>query len=212
LLFFRHWLGAIDVSDQQNLDAALRALWGSFFTTASFMTTTGFVSSEWQASQDWSGLPTPGLILMVIASIGGGIATTAGGVKLLRLHALYRHGLGEMERLVHPNRTGVSGNKSTAIRLEGAQLAWIVLMMFVACLALCLLLLTFAGVPFELAVAIGVSALTTTGPLAEAMSLGFEGYSALSDAARAVLCLAMVVGRLETLAVVALLSPRFWSR
>ena len=42
---------------------------------------------------------TPGLLLMGLALIGGGVATTAGGVKLLRVFALYRNGVREMERL-----------------------------------------------------------------------------------------------------------------
>jgi Trk-type K+ transport system membrane component len=43
------------------------------------------------------------LLLMGLALMGGGVATTAGGVKLLRVYALYKHGAREMERLVHPH-------------------------------------------------------------------------------------------------------------
>ena len=41
--------------------------------------------------------------------MGGGIATTAGGVKLLRLYALYRHGLREMDKLIHPTQRRAAG-------------------------------------------------------------------------------------------------------
>ena len=68
------------------------------FTVLSFLTTTGFVSSEWEAAQGWSGLATPGVILMGLALMGGGVATTAGGVKLLRVFTLYLNGLREMQK------------------------------------------------------------------------------------------------------------------
>jgi trk system potassium uptake protein len=79
-----------------------QAIWGSLFTVLSFLTTTGFESRHWQTMQVWSRLGAPGIILLGVAAMGGGIATTAGGIKLLRLYALYRHGLREMDLLVHP--------------------------------------------------------------------------------------------------------------
>ncbi|PIE08932.1 MAG: potassium transporter TrkH, partial [Rhodobacterales bacterium] len=80
-LFARHWLGAYEVDQEMDLLAGLASLWGSLFTVLSFLTTNGFESRAWEASQAWSGLHTPGLILMGLALIGGGVATTAGGAK-----------------------------------------------------------------------------------------------------------------------------------
>jgi trk system potassium uptake protein TrkH len=37
-------------------------------------------------------------------------------------------------------------------------------------------------------------------------------YAALSDSARMILAAAMVLGRVETLAIIALLNPEFWRR
>ena len=46
--------------------------------------------------------------------MGGGIATTAGGVKLLRLYALYRHGLREMDKLDPPVERRAAGQGDAA--------------------------------------------------------------------------------------------------
>ena len=92
------------------------AFWGALFTVMSFLTTTGFASNSWGDAQQWSGLATSGLILMGLCLIGGGVATTAGGVKLLRVFALYRNGRHEMERLVHPS--SVSNADPMARRLQ----------------------------------------------------------------------------------------------
>ena len=81
LLFLRHWVGAYEVDEQEKIYSVIQALWGSVFTVFSFLSTTGFESKGWTMASDWSGLRTPGVILMGLALIGGGVATTAGGVK-----------------------------------------------------------------------------------------------------------------------------------
>lgn len=210
LLFLRHWVGAMDVNQEEDIPSALRALWGSLFTVISFLTTTGFTSADWDFAQNWSGLQTPGLILMGLALIGGGVATTAGGVKLLRVFALYRHGLREMERLVHPS--SVSGERGLGRRLQrqGAFIAWVFLMLFALTLAAINLTLAALGVGFQNAMVISVAGLSNTGPLLLVASEAPVHLSDLNDAAKGVFVLAMVVGRMETLAIIALFSPDLW--
>ncbi len=210
VIFARHWVGAYDVAAFENISQAAYALWGAVFTVTSFLTTTGFVSEHWAASQSWSGLSTPGIILMGLALIGGGVATTAGGVKLLRVFALYQNGVREMERLVHPS--SVSGAGAVGLRLQrnGAFIAWIFFMLFALSLAAVTLLLAASGATFSEALVMSVAALSTTGPL---MQFGMEEpitLIELSMTAKAVLCGAMVLGRLETLAIIALLTPDLW--
>lgn len=212
ILFLRHWFGAFEVDEQENLRAALKALWGGAFTVLSFLTTTGFESAVWHDVRNWSGLATPGLILMGLALFGGGVATTAGGVKLLRVYALYKHGQREMERLVHPNSIGGSGSEERHIRRQGAYMAWIFFMMFALSIAIFMLALALTGIDFETAMVFTIAALSTTGPLATTAAETPLSYAALSDGAKVILGAAMVLGRLETLAVVALLNPDFWRR
>lgn len=210
LLFFRHWLGALDVATEENWGEAIQAFWGSIFTVLSFLTTTGFVSEYWVEARDWSGLATPGLILMGLALVGGGVATTAGGVKLLRVFALYQNGLREMERLVHPNSVSGAGVVGRRLQSNGAFIAWIFFMLFALSLAAVTLLLAAVGVPFDEAMVMSVASLATTGPLMEYAADAPIRLNELGVAAKAILCGAMVLGRLETLAIIALLTPDLW--
>ncbi|MCB1367390.1 MAG: TrkH family potassium uptake protein [Rhodobacteraceae bacterium] len=212
LLFLRHWYGALEVNEQENAPAALQALWGSVFTTLSFLTTTGFVSAHWDTAQNWSGLGTPGLILLVLAVMGGGVATTAGGVKLLRIYALYKHGMREMQKLAHPSSVGGAGRAARHIRREGAYVAWLFFMLFAVASALVMLALSLAGLDFSESLVYAVAALSTTGPLVPVVLHETSGYADLNQMARAILCLAMIVGRMETLAIIALMNPEFWRR
>lgn len=207
ILFLRHWLridaGVTPVDEAE----ALPSLWGVFFTVTSFLTTTGYISGEWQTGAGWSGIGSPGLVLLGLAIIGGGTATTAGGVKLLRVYALLRHGERELDRIIHPSSVGRGGGEARRLRREGAQLAWVFFMLFAASIAVTTALLTLTGVAFEPALILAIAALTTTGPLAEVSSADPIAYASLATGVKAILGVAMIVGRLETLALLALILP-----
>ncbi len=211
LLFLRHFIGAIEVSDQENIAGAMAAFWGSLFNVLSYLSTTGFDSQDWRAARDWSGLGTPGIILLSLCLLGGGIATTTGGVKLLRAYALYKHGVREMRRLIHPNSVGGSGITARRIRKEGAQIAWIFLMLFLLGISVSLLALTALGQTFDHALALSVAAMTNTGPAASLLDPDLT-YALLTPAERAILGIGMVFGRLEALVFVSLLNPAYWRR
>jgi len=212
ILFLRHWFLA-DVTGVGDMGGrALASLWGILFTAGSFLTTTGYVSGEWQSAAEWSGIGAPGLILLALAIIGGGTATTAGGVKLLRVYALLRHGERELDRIIHPNSVGGGGADARRLRLEGAQLAWVFFMLFAFSIAILVATLTLLGVAFEPALVLAIAALTTTGQLADLGASAPVAYGDLSDLVKLTLGLAMIVGRLETLALLALILPVRWRR
>jgi trk system potassium uptake protein TrkH len=212
LLFLRHFIGAADRAETASIQDVAAALWGALFTVTSFLTTTGFESHFWDGATDWSGLSTPGLFLIGMALIGGGVATTAGGVKLLRIYALYRHGEREQERLLHPSSIGGGGKDARRIRKQGAYISWVFFMLFALSIAGVMLMLSLTGVQFETSMVLAVSALSTTGPLASVAAETPIAYSGIPDAAKIVLAAAMVLGRLETLAIIALFNPEIWQR
>jgi trk system potassium uptake protein TrkH len=213
LLFLRHFIGATtDEGTTATVVGAAAALWGALFTVTSFLTTTGFESHFWSGAADWSGLQTPGLFLIGMALIGGGVATTAGGVKLLRIYALYRHGEREQERLLHPSSIGGGGREARRIRKQGAYISWVFFMLFALSVAAIMLMLSLTGVQFETAMVLAVASLSTTGPLASVAAETPIAYSGIPDAAKTILAFAMVLGRLEALAIIALFNPEIWQR
>ncbi len=232
-LFLRHFIGAIEAGVGNDpalpslidLRNGLAAFWGGMFNALSYLTTTGWNSVDWQGSRAWSGLSSPGLILAGLALMGGGVATTAGGVKLLRVYSLARHGERELERIIHPSSVSGGGRIARRLRREGAYLAFIFFMLFASSIAVTVALVSIQQIEFETATILSIAALTNTGPLAGAIPLTpafeasagiasapWEGWSGLPAMTKIVLACAMVVGRLEILAILALFSPEFWRR
>ena len=212
LLFLRHWGGVLEVDGDWGIMRALSSIWGGLFMTLSFLSTAGFESAAWENARLWSGLQAPGVLLMGLAIFGGGVATTAGGVKLIRLYALVRHGEREIEKLISPNSVGGAGPNARRIRREGAQVAWVYFMVFAFTIALVMVLLSLFGQSFEEAVVFTVSAITTTGPLVAVAGETALSYADLGAPEKFILAATMIFGRLEMLAIIALLNPDFWRR
>ncbi|MFT4013210.1 MAG: potassium transporter TrkG [Paracoccus sp. (in: a-proteobacteria)] len=230
-LFLRHFIAAIGVAPGgargalATLDSAASAGWGGVFNALSYLTTTGWNSVEWQGARNWSGISSTGLMLAGLAMMGGGVATTAGGVKLLRVYALARHSQRELEKIVHPNSIGGGGLMARRLRGEGAYLAFIFFMLFASSIAVVVMLVSLQQIEFDSATILSISALTNTGQLAGVIpttptfqgSAGmagapWEGWAGLPALTKGVLAGAMIVGRVETLAILALLSPEYWRR
>ncbi|MFV0472796.1 MAG: potassium transporter TrkG [Pikeienuella sp.] len=207
-LYLRHWIGVLELSAGASV-GSLSALWGGLFTVLSFATTTGYLSVDWQSAQNWSGLESPSLIFFGLAIMGGGIATTAGGVKLLRAYALYKHGARELERLVRPSSVSGARAGKRGLRREGAQIAWIFVMLFLVTLAAAMLLLSLSGMNFENSIAAAVAALSNTGPLFPAVTKG-SWLTSVSDEGRYALIVVMILGRVEILALIAMLNTDSW--
>jgi trk system potassium uptake protein TrkH len=95
---------------------------------------------------------------------------------------------------------------------EGAYFAWVFFMLFATSIAAGMMALSLAGVEFETALVLTIAALTTTGPLAEVATAEPIAYAPLGPGVKLILGALMIVGRLETLALLALLSPASWRR
>jgi len=205
----RHWLGAYEVAEGENLPALGRAVWGAAFTGLSFLTTTGFVSQDWIAIRAWSGLTPPGLVLMGLATIGGGVATTAGGVKLLRVFALSRMGRIELERMIYPSMVAGGGERQRFLATSGARAAWLFALVFAIAAVVLVAFLMLLGMSFETGLIFTIAAITTTGQLVQVAGDLPLHWSLLSDPAKATLGLGMILGRLEILVLLALLMAQF---
>lgn len=211
ILTGRHFVGTA-VDSGITLQEMLRVIWGAIFTATSFLTTTGFESRYWDEIAGWSGVQMPGIFLLGLAMIGGGVATTAGGVKLLRVYALFRHSEREVEQLLHPSSVGGGGRTARHIRRQGAYISWLFFMLMALSVTIVMVLLSLTGVQFEATMILSVAALTTTGPLANFAGEAPIAYSGLPDWSKFILACSMILGRMETLALIALFNPDFWRR
>lgn len=211
-LFARHWFAVFADEAPAGIVAGIEALWGAAFTSLSFLTTTGFHSAAWDNARDWSGHASIGIALLALCAIGGGAATTAGGVKLIRIHAMLRHSGRELERIATPHSVGSIRSGARGLRREGATIAWTFMMLFTVAFIVTVLALTLNGMDLSEALIAATAALSNTGPAYSLIGEDVRGFALLGDVDHLILAAAMLLGRIETLAAIVLLHPETWAR
>ena len=172
------------------------------FQVISAMTTTGFTTAPFHA---WAGFVPVLLILM--AFIGGCAGSTAGGMKVIRIILLYRQSIREIQRLIHPHSiipVKVGGQRTSDTVISAV---WGFFFLYIANFAVMTILLTATGLDAETAYSSVGACITNLGP-----ALGDAGpnYAGLNNVAKVILCIAMLLGRLEIYTLLVLLTPTFW--
>ncbi|RMB08767.1 potassium transporter TrkG [Eilatimonas milleporae] len=162
--------------------------------TVSAMTTTGFIPADMTIREN---LPLA-IVILVLASFGGAVASTTGGVRHLRLIMLWLQGRRELERLGHPH--GVTALRYGSARAETKDMhaVWQLIASFILMLAAGSLLLAIMGLHFRDALAMSFAMLSLSGPLVALLDPLFAGFAGLRDAEYGILILLMIAGRVET--------------
>ena len=186
----------------------LQNIWGILFTSISFLTTTGILS-DYMPLKDGK-LGTGVLLMAALATFGGGVATTAGGIKLLRIFILAGHSKSEIDRLIIPSRVVSGQNTRQSGSFNNAMLACVFFMLFFITLATILLGLALCGISLERSLYLTLATLTNTGPLMMVMPVSELDILDLPIIAKILLIFSMVFGRLEVLALLALLDPKIY--
>lgn len=185
-------------------DDNLTAITHAVFQTISITTTTGFTTTSYQ---NW---PTFLPVLLLFASFVGACAgSTCGGLKVIRVLLLYKQGVREIRRLIHPNAiiTIMLGNKPVDETVINA--VWGFFAMYTVAFAFLMLLLLASGMDQVTAFSAMAACLNNLGPGLGEVSSNYAGISVFS---KWVLCTAMLLGRLEIFTLLVLLSPTFWRK
>jgi trk system potassium uptake protein TrkH len=193
---------ALGLAVSRSSVALSEALRMSLFHTISIGTTTGFSTGDFQS---WP-LFLP-LLLLFLSFVGGCAGSTGGGMKVVRFLLLYRQGMREIKRLIHPNAI-ISirvGGRAVADRVVEA--VWGFFATYVAVFVVLLLGLIATGLDQVSAFSAVAACLNNLGPGLGAVSYH---YGDISDGAKYLLCLAMLLGRLEIFTLLVLLTPSFW--
>jgi trk system potassium uptake protein TrkH len=176
----------------------------SIFHAVSIGTTTGFAADNFAA---WP-LFLPTLLLMV-AFIGGCAMSTAGGIKVVRFMLLIKQGHREVIRLVHVQAQVPikAGDRAVSERVMDG--VWGFFSVYMACFACMMLILMATGLDQVTAFSAVAASINNLGPgLGEVA----QNFSTLSDLAKWVLIVAMLVGRLEVFTLLVLFTPAFWRK
>ena len=130
----------------------------------------------------------------------------------MRLILVIRQGRRELERLSHTHAVVRIHYGEQAVPEPVIQGLWSFFILYIAAFAGLSVALSAFGLGVEDAVAMALATLTNAGAGLAMMTGPDTSYAMLPDAAKWILCAGMLLGRLELVVVIAVLTPMFWRR
>jgi trk system potassium uptake protein len=174
------------------------------FQAVSIATTTGFTTADFSS---WPGaLP----VLLIFSSfIGGCAASTAGGIKVIRWLLIYKQGVREIVRLVHPNAELPVKLGRQAVPVRVVDAVWGFFSVYMIVFGVMMLAMLSTGLDQVTAFSAVAASLNNLGP-----GLGdvAGGFMTVNDSAKWIAVAGMLLGRLEIFTLLVLITPTFWRR
>ena len=175
------------------------------FNSVSILTGTGYASADYM---NWGGFPIA--VLFFAGLIGGCAGSTACSIKVFRYQLLFASIRVQLQKIHTPS--GVFTPRYQGRRVEDEVLNSVMsfFVFFTVTLGVLAVLLGLTGLDFTTSLSGAAAALANIGPgLGD--TIGPAGnFASLNDSAKWMLAAGMLIGRLELLAVYAILTIRFW--
>ncbi len=176
------------------------------FQVSSIITTTGFVTADFD---QWPSLSQQ--ILLGCMFLGAMAGSTGGGIKIMRVILLIKHGYQEIFRIIHPHAVTVVKLGGKPIPQDILRGIWGFFILFIGLFIVATLAMAALGLDMISSFAAVAASIGNIGP-----GLGLVGpvknYLAVPVAGKWILIFCMLLGRLEIYTVIALLTPEFWRK
>jgi len=176
------------------------------FQVSSIITTTGFITADYEK---WPVLSQQ--ILLICMFLGAMAGSTGGGIKIMRIMLLIRHGYQQVFHIIHPHAV-------TTVKLGGKPVPqdilnsiWGFFILYLGLFIVATLIMASLGLDMVSAFASVAASIGNIGP-----GLGMVGpvnnYLAIPEFGKWVLIFCMLLGRLEIYTVIVLLTPEYWRK
>ncbi|NMT63612.1 TrkH family potassium uptake protein [Marinobacter orientalis] len=177
----------------------------TLFNVTSVVTTTGYASEDYSA---WG--PLAFVLFFFLMFVGGCSGSTAGGMKIFRFQLSLIVLREQLMRLLHPRAVFTRNYNGRAVSDEIISSMIAYTFIFLLCLLIITIALAALQLDFITSLSGALTVLTNVGP-ALGDTIGPAGtFAPLPEAAKWILSVGMLMGRLEILSVVIVLSPAFW--
>lgn len=182
-----------------------QAIREALFNITSIISGTGYASVDYM---NWGNFLIS--LFFFIGLIGGCAGSTACSVKIFRYQLLFASIKVQLMRIHSPHGVFTPRFEGRPVTEDVLASVMAFFMFFVVSLGVISVILSLTGLDFITAVSGAATALANIGPGLGDIIGPSGNFSSLNDTAKWVMALAMLVGRLELLAVYAIFTVSFW--
>jgi len=198
LTLHRWWMSPVAFDPVHNYISTL-------FNVTSVVSTSGYASEDYSA---WG--PLAFVLFFFLMFVGGCSGSTAGGMKIFRFQLSLIILREQLMRLLHPRAVFTRNYNGRAVSDEIISSMIAYTFIFLLCLLIITVLLASLQLDFVTSLSGALTSLTNVGPGLGDIIGPAGNFGPLPDAAKWILSVGMLMGRLEILSVVIVLSPGFW--
>ena len=175
------------------------------FNVVSILTGTGYGTADFS---EWGGFVTT--LLLMLMFIGGCAGSTTCGLRMARIQVLIANAKTQIYKLLSPHAVVVPYYNKKPIPETVAESVMGFFFLYILAFAIISCLLGSLGLDFMTSISGAASAIGNVGPgLGEV--IGPTGtFNSIPDLGKILLCLGMILGRLEIFAILVMFSPSFW--
>ncbi|MBE1297051.1 MAG: potassium transporter TrkH [Rhodobacteraceae bacterium] len=177
----------------------------ALFNITSIISGTGYASVDYM---QWGSFLI--MVFFFIGLIGGCAGSTACSVKIFRYQILFASIRVQIQRIRSPNGIFIPRFEGRPVGPDVLSSVISFFMFFVVTLGIVAWALALTGLDFITALSGAATAVANVGPGLGDIIGPAGNFSTLNDPAKWILSAAMLIGRLELLAVYAILTIRFW--
>jgi len=181
------------------------ALTKAAFNVVSIATTTGFTSTDYVL---WGTFASAWFF--ALSFVGGCTGSTAGAIKIFRFKVMYAVVKQHVRHAIYPHIVAPIRYGRRVIPDEQAGSVGVFVFVYVAAFALMAVAMALLGLGAETSISIAASSIGNIGPGIGEVIGPAGNFSSLPDAAKIIMCLAMIMGRLEILVVLIMFMPSFY--
>lgn len=183
------------------------ALIHTSFSVVSVMTGTGFANSDYGI---WGGFAIAVMFFLMV--VGGCAGSTSCGIKIFRFQVLHAITTVQIKKLLHPHGVFIPHYNHKPLPDGVATSVLSFFFLFALCFTVLSVALAYVGVDFMTALSGAATAISNVGP-GLGGTIGPAGtFAPLPDAAKWILIVGMLLGRLELFTLLVLFTPQFWRR
>ena len=176
------------------------------FQVASVITTTGFITADFNL---WPELSK--CVLLVVMVIGACAGSTGGGIKVSRFLILIKSIKREMKTMLHPKAVTLVKVNGKKVKEETMRGVYVYFIAYILIMILSVLLVSINNFDFETSFTSVLTTLNNVGPGLNLVG-PVENFAKFSMFSKVVLCLDMLIGRLEIFPFLMLFSPTLWNK
>lgn len=176
-----------------------------FFTIIAIVTTTGLTAGDYTAWGVW----ITGVILF-LSMIGGCTGSTSGSIKIFRWQVVKAFLRKYFLSAIEPNRVIPLKIGQVNMPEKVTMSVFVYIFSFLICLGFITILISLYGIDIETSLSAATACITNVG-VGAVSSIGPSGnYAFFSEQIKAILCFAMLLGRLEVITLIVVFSKSFW--